>query len=184
MTDSLVRPSRRSVVRAAAWSVPVVSIAAAAPAFAASLSRTATLTSNGSPDKWGTGGDPKNVAWDLTLTNGAVPITSISIVFTYLRANNTAYAGTSFTIFDYSSDGTSWTVLPNPIPNPAGTGVITASASGITALNVVSIHTLFSGQDNSMGRVRAVATINYSDSTSSMQTIPFTDFVQKVHVSH
>lgn len=36
MTEALVRPSRRSFVRAAAWSVPVVSLAAAAPAFAAS----------------------------------------------------------------------------------------------------------------------------------------------------
>ncbi|MDT0183426.1 hypothetical protein Q9S36_24870 [Microbacterium sp. ARD31] len=32
-----VRPSRRSVVRGAAWSVPVVSVAATAPAFATSL---------------------------------------------------------------------------------------------------------------------------------------------------
>lgn len=35
MTD-LVNPSRRSVVRGAAWSVPVVAVAATAPAFAAS----------------------------------------------------------------------------------------------------------------------------------------------------
>lgn len=35
-----VRPSRRSVVRGAAWSVPVVSMAATAPAFAASCGST------------------------------------------------------------------------------------------------------------------------------------------------
>mgnify|MGYP006142766077 CR=1 FL=1 len=34
MTDTLVGPSRRSFVRAAAWTVPVVSMVAAAPAFA------------------------------------------------------------------------------------------------------------------------------------------------------
>jgi hypothetical protein len=41
-TDVLdtVRPSRRSVVRGAAWSVPVVSMAATAPAFAASCGST------------------------------------------------------------------------------------------------------------------------------------------------
>lgn len=36
MTSTEFRPSRRTLVRGAAWSVPVISIAAAAPAFAAS----------------------------------------------------------------------------------------------------------------------------------------------------
>ena len=36
MTNTQLRPTRRTLVRGAAWSVPVVSIAAAAPAFAAS----------------------------------------------------------------------------------------------------------------------------------------------------
>ncbi len=36
MTATLVRPTRRTLVRGAAWSVPVVALAAAAPAFAAS----------------------------------------------------------------------------------------------------------------------------------------------------
>lgn len=36
MTNTLARPTRRTLVRGAAWSVPVVSLAAAAPAFAAS----------------------------------------------------------------------------------------------------------------------------------------------------
>ena len=37
MTSTQLRPTRRTIVRGAAWTVPVVSIAAAAPAFAASL---------------------------------------------------------------------------------------------------------------------------------------------------
>lgn len=36
MTSTPLRPTRRSLVRGAAWSVPVVAVAAAAPAFAAS----------------------------------------------------------------------------------------------------------------------------------------------------
>lgn len=36
MTSTLARPTRRTIVRGAAWGVPVVSLAAAAPAFAAS----------------------------------------------------------------------------------------------------------------------------------------------------
>lgn len=36
MTSTQLRPTRRTLVRGAAWSVPVISIAAAAPAFAAS----------------------------------------------------------------------------------------------------------------------------------------------------
>ncbi|SFA82753.1 hypothetical protein SAMN05192575_101647 [Nocardioides alpinus] len=35
-TLTAVRPSRRSVTRAAAWSVPVIAVASTAPAFAAS----------------------------------------------------------------------------------------------------------------------------------------------------
>lgn len=39
MSNTLLRPTRRTLVRGAAWSVPVVSIAATAPAFAASPCR-------------------------------------------------------------------------------------------------------------------------------------------------
>lgn len=41
MSDSLIKPTRRTLVRGAAWSVPVVSMATAAPAFAASPCATA-----------------------------------------------------------------------------------------------------------------------------------------------
>jgi hypothetical protein len=57
-----VRPSRRSVVRGAAWSVPVISVAATAPAFAASCQSTVVSTMN-LTTRMGSNGNT------LTLTN-------------------------------------------------------------------------------------------------------------------
>lgn len=58
-----VRPSRRSVVRGAAWSVPVISVAATAPAFAASCLSTVVSTMD-LTSRIGSNGDT------LTITNG------------------------------------------------------------------------------------------------------------------
>src|SRR5687767_15163185 len=95
MSATLVRPSRRTLVRAAAWTVPVVSVAAAAPAFAASLVASSTFGQVSDPVKWGIGND-KHVSWDLRLVNGPVAISSISITFTYAPVNGSA----NFTAFD------------------------------------------------------------------------------------
>lgn len=46
MTSTPLRPTRRTLVRGAAWSVPVISVAAAAPAFAASPCDVSTYTLN------------------------------------------------------------------------------------------------------------------------------------------
>ncbi|WP_107773510.1 hypothetical protein [Nocardioides sediminis] len=47
-SQSRVAPTRRTVLRAAAWTAPAVSIAVAAPAYAASTCDTITGTRNGS----------------------------------------------------------------------------------------------------------------------------------------
>jgi hypothetical protein len=71
MAETLVRPSGH-LVRAAAWTVPVVSVAAADPGYAGidgwvlvprERPRSAVVYSAASK---------RHVAWDLTLTNGAV----------------------------------------------------------------------------------------------------------------
>ena len=79
MTDTAtltaVRPSRRSVTRAAAWTVPVIAVAATAPAYAASCpgervtsngsvtsySRDSSIKWRGTFDADGTGPKPSNV---------------------------------------------------------------------------------------------------------------------------
>src|SRR5688500_2682096 len=103
MTVTSARPTRRTLVRGAAWSVPVVSLAAAAPAFAAS--GTTSLTSNGGAVKWGTG-PTKHVSWDLTLINGAVAIDTVSITFTYTPNGGGKF--TSFAVFGYAPTDNTW----------------------------------------------------------------------------
>lgn len=158
MTNTLARPTRRTLVRGAAWSVPVVSIAAAAPAFASSVA-TSTLTGSAAV-KWGES-NPKHVYWDLTLANGPVAITSVSIVFTYAPKGGGTF--TEFKIYSYSADPTTWGFQAIP---PSGSETVTATTTGIAANTVTQIHTDFSGADNSVGTVTATATITYADSSS------------------
>ena len=72
-TSNLVRPTRRTLVRSAAWSVPVVSLAAAAPAFAASPCDPKTYLLD-----WGTTSytrtDARNASATVTLA-GSAPVT-------------------------------------------------------------------------------------------------------------
>jgi hypothetical protein len=162
MTNTLARPTRRTLVRGAAWSVPVVSIAAAAPAFAAS--GTSSLTAGGAAVKWGNG-STKHVSWDLTLTNGAVAIDTVSITFTY--APNGGGSFTSFTIFGYTPTDNTW-VFP-PIPVDGAASVTATHSADIAANSTTRIHTDFAGSDNSAGTVSATATIKYVGSSTTVQ---------------
>jgi len=161
MSNTLARPTRRTLVRGAAWSVPVVSIAAAAPAFAAS--GTSSLT-GGAAVKWGNG-PTKHVSWDLTLTNGAVAIDTVSITFTYTPNGGGIF--TSFTIFGYAPLDNTWAFPPIPV---GGTSTVTATHSAeIAANSTTRIHTDFAGDDNSAGTVSATATIKYVGSSTTVQ---------------
>lgn len=161
-------------MRGAAWSVPVVSIAAAAPAFAASLVPSTTFGGiAGTAVKWGNGND-KHVSWDLLLTNGAVAIQSISITFTYAPTSGGGFL--VFTIYGYT----------NPLPAPQTTRdnswsvptfaseVTTATSShgGIAANTTTRIHTDFAGDDNAAGTVTAVANITYVGGATATKPIP------------
>lgn len=151
------RPSRRAIVRGAAWSVPVVSLAVAAPAFAAS-GATSTLSSGGQAVKW-SDSKTKHVSWDLVLTNGPVPIDTITITFSY--APNSTGPFTSFEIYGYAPSAprdTSWTSPPITV----ATSTITAThLADIAAGSTTNIHTDFAGGDNAAGTVKATATITY-----------------------
>ena len=157
-----LRPSRRALVRAGVWSVPVVSIVAVAPAFAASANT--TLTAGGSAEKWGTG-QTKHVSWDLTLTNGAVAIDTISIAFIYTPSGGGSF--TSFTIVGFTPTDNSWTFPPIPAE---GSPTVTAThTTGIAANSTIHIHTDFAGSDNSSGTVSAVATVTFVGSPATFQ---------------
>ena len=147
-------------MRGAAWSVPVISIAAAAPAFAASGSTTVT---GGAAHKWGTG-QTKHVSWDLTLVNGPVAIDTISIVFTY--APNGGGIFKTFTIFGFTPSDNTWTFPAIPA---AGSPTVTAThLADIAGGATVHIHTDFAGADASAGTVSAVATIKYVGSSTTV----------------
>jgi hypothetical protein len=167
------RPTRRAIVRGAAWSVPVVAIATTAPAFAVSTS--SSLTWVNAPVKWGGQGDKKHVSWDLVLTNGTRVIDRVVFTFTYYRANNTAYAGEAFSIYNFAptANTTAWTGVT--VTN-AGQVVTAANAGDVAAYGVVNIHTDFSGDDNSVGSITVSAEITYktgSPETLTLTKVPF-----------
>ena len=172
-----VRPTRRSIVRGAAWSVPVVAVAATAPAFAASLAK-AGLTSLGTPVKWGNGTDPKHISWDVALTNSsALAISNVTLTFAYRRANLDPYEGLTFVIRNIapSANTTAWTA---PVVSTGG-GTATSSNSGaIPPGGVITIHTDFSGNDNSTGDVKVDAVITYVGGTTSTASIGIVSVIQ------
>lgn len=157
-----LRASRRSVVRGAAWSVPVVAVAATAPAYAAS-GATSTLV-GGAAVKWSNGND-KHVSWDLVLTNGPVPIESISLTFSYAPTSTGPF--TSFQIYGYSSTSGPRDLTWTPQPFTPPTSTVTATHGTIAAGSTTNIHTDFAGGDNAAGTVQATATITYVGTTGT-----------------
>lgn len=145
----------------AVWSVPVVAIAATAPAFAASAN--ATGASAGAALKWSSQTDSlKHVSWDLSISTGTRALSSVSVAFTY-TPNGGGGTGT-FTVLEmwtYSPTlGQQWDVTGIP---PAGSNSATAtSPTGTFAANTThSIHTDFGGTDNSTGTLTASITVTY-----------------------
>ena len=160
---SAARPTRRAMVRGAAWSVPVVAIAATAPAFAASLAAS-TMTAT-TPDKWGNAGY-FHVSWDLSLKNGPVAIQSLSLTFTYVPNGGGTFE--TFLIYGYNPSDNSW------VPSAATTVApytVSATHGSIAANAVANIHVDFAGAENSSGAVSAVATILYVNGATSSPTV-------------
>lgn len=165
MSSSESAASRRSVVRTAAWSVPVISVAATAPAFAASPAGASTWTWN-TPVKWSEQ-NTKHVSWDFRLVNGSVAINEISIAFTYVPNGGGTFEASTFEIrqFNVIPDA-SWTKSPSSGPTATISGTRTTDIAAGTTTN---IHVDFAGADNSAGTVSATATITYVGSTVTRQ---------------
>lgn len=182
MTDTLVRPTRRTLVRSAAWSVPVVSLAAMAPAFAASKSFSGLV--GGLTAQRYSLNSKRHIAWDLTLTNGADPITSVSIVLTYVpTTGNLVFQ--AFEVYGYqlvaSARDTTWGGTQT-----GPTNQVTATHGGIAANSTTLLHTDFTGSDNSPGpgTVTAVATFTYSDGSTNTATTSVTWGDGAAHTTH
>lgn len=166
-----LRPTRRSIVRGAAWSVPVVAVAATAPAFASSTATTGFAGIAGTAEKWGTSQD-KHVSWDVILTNGPVDIDEISITFTYTPKSAGPFK--VLEIYGYSATASRDNGWTSPAIPAAGVYTITAThLANIPANSTYYLHTDFSGGDNAAGTVQATATIKYVGSTTTVTlTIP------------
>ncbi|RYB92384.1 hypothetical protein EUA06_05350 [Nocardioides glacieisoli] len=158
------RPTRRTLVRSAAWSVPVVALAATAPAFAASTATTGFTGVVGTAEKWSNGNE-KHVSWDLQFTNGPVAIDEIRITFTYTPTSGGPFE--SFEIYGYAATtgarDTTWTYPAITVP----TSTLTAThLNDIPANSTYRLHTDFAGGDNAAGTVQATAQIKYVGSTT------------------
>ena len=170
MSSSVSRPSRRAVVHGVAWSVPVVTIATAAPVFAASIASSGFSGVAGTAEKWSNGNE-KHVSWDLLLTNGPIAISEIRITFTYFPTSTGPF--TAFEIYGYAAStgprDTTWTYPPITAP----TSTLTAThLLDIPANSTYRIHTDFAGGDNAAGTVTAEAAITYVGSTNTVyQTV-------------
>lgn len=158
---SVAIPTRRTIVRGAVWSVPVVAIAATAPAFAASANATGASASTAL--KWSGQTDTlKHVSWDLSISTGTRALSSVSVAFTY-TPNGGGGAGT-FTVLEMwtfsPTLGRQWTVTG--IPAGGSNSATATSPAGTFAANTThSIHTDFGGTDNSTGTLTASITVTY-----------------------
>lgn len=172
-TSMSARPTRRTVVRGAAWSVPVVAVAAVAPAYAASQNAFVSSTAD-TAYKWSEGDSkdaPKHVSWDFTLRTGGREVSQVSVAFTY--APNGGGGSGTFTALDIYIHSplvetvSAWNITGVP---PASNSA-TATRAGILATNTTySIHTDFMGSDNSTGTLTATITVTYVGGGS--QTLP------------
>lgn len=174
---SIARPTRRGVVRGAAWSVPVVATAVVAPAFATSLD--ATGASSSAALKWTSPTDDlKHVSWDFSITTGSRALSSVSVFFTY-TPNGGGGVGTftSLEMWVFSPTlGRQWTVTGIP-PTGSNTATATSPAGTFAANTTHVIHTDFGGSDNSTGTLTASITVTYvggGTSTLPLLTQPWT----------
>ena len=179
---SEARPTRRAMVRGAAWSIPVVAVAAAAPAFAVSTASSGFTAVAGTAEKWSNGNE-KHVSWDVTLTNGPVAIDEVTITFTYAPTSTGPF--TAFEIYGYAATtgprDPTWTYPTITVP----TSTLTAThVNDIAANTVYNLHTDFAGGDNAAGSVQATALIKYvgSPTTVTQSVGPITWGSGKQHV--
>lgn len=116
-------PSRRSIIRTAAWSIPAVSIAVAAPAVAASPDKGLAVFENGSVVTGGSGSG-RWVEWTIPVLLTDADLTGLSVDFAGSSFNSPALR--TVTMFDELGAAVgSWTVQSSSYGtatfNPGGT---------------------------------------------------------------
>jgi len=153
--------SRRSVARGAAWSVPLVAVGVAAPAFAASPGTGATVTVLGGCRCGTGGGTTKPYRLDVTFTN--------SSTFTFAITNPTiTVSGTAGDDVDLQTSPAQTNLIPPGPPdkvlrytftrgsNPSADQVIFTYTSTNTTTNVATSGTI-------------TADVTWGDCTTSCQ---------------
>ncbi len=150
-----LRPTRRTVAKGAAWSVPVVAVGAAAPAMAASGGTGGITASCVTPG--GTG-----VTYTLSVTGSLSP--EIQVVFTHSGTGSMSIsAPATWTIA--GSTATTLTYLV-PVVGGAASGTATVNYTGLTgnsSATVVAEISATSGQEIT-GDLTATSTVTRSGS--------------------
>ncbi|WP_162598566.1 DUF6801 domain-containing protein [Nocardioides gilvus] len=146
-------PSRRSVLRTAAWSAPVVAVAAAAPAFATSGASFTTITTEPLPFAAAIPGVVDLGVWTVTLTSEVpvnlpvgtvVPAPELTAVITVPNSARNTIA--FFGVTEVSGTASApYTVQGQPAPLPATVTIplTTVPASGDMVITTTGPGTSF-----------------------------------------
>ena len=122
--------SRRTVAKAAAWSVPAIALAVSTPAYAASPDGVVTLTGDGCKLPGNATATFKGYAFEALLNN--TTDAAVTVAVTSITLNGTNLGGSTFVAF--SEDGTECTNLGSTFVVPAGAtnvrvAILTANAA-------------------------------------------------------
>lgn len=154
--------SRRTVIRTAAWTAPAVSIAVAAPAFAAASTdnKRGTLVGTGTPPatpiKYNDSANAsvKHVKWNLTFRNtGTVSLSALNIVCAFTEQSPVEI--------------TAFTVTPGAWTTGKKNSTFTATYTGTVGVGgTLSFTPDFTGANNSKGTL----TVMIYDGTTLLAT--------------
>lgn len=183
MSRTFDAPSRRTVVRAAAWTAPAVIIATTASA-AAAVSVINPTVSYGEPTKY-SDSNQKYVQWDITITAGSLALSSVIVTLTYDQTGG----GTTGTLDSLAGHtvgtGGTWAPTITKALDPSDARLIYSTT--IVPNGTVVVHVLYKGSDNSAGKVSATVTAVQGTGGSSIVGAPsgnITWGTSPVHAGH
>lgn len=147
-------PSRRTVVRAAAWTAPAVIIATTASAAAAVSVINPTVT-YGEPTKYSVTND-KYVQWDITISAGSLALNSVVVTLTYDQTGGGGKGTLDALEGRTVGAGGTWTPTITKALDPSDARLTYSTT--IAPNGTVVVHVLYKGSDNSAGLVSATVT--------------------------
>jgi hypothetical protein len=135
--------SRRTVAKAAAWSVPAIALAVSTPAYAASPDGVITLTGDGCKLPGNATATYKGYAFEALLSNTTAA--DVTVAVTSITLNGTNLGASTFVAF--SEDGTECTNLGSTFVVPAGAenirvAILTANAANSANGTLVLTYTV------------------------------------------